>query len=117
MAVPGLAPRIGAERTRPGETRRPIGVATGYGTAACQWGLLAFLVMSEAPKARYTVIIACHRPIDRELADSQATGDACIRCNPTDAGELVPVGVVVPPVRGSGIAMACSECVPGLFIR
>jgi len=73
--------------------------------------------MSEPPKAHYTVTIAGHRPIGRELADSQATGDACIRCNATDAGELVPVGVVVPPVRGTGIAMACLGCVPALFIR
>jgi len=73
--------------------------------------------MNEAPKVRYMVTIASHRPMDRELADSQATGDACIRCNATDVGELVPVGVVVPPVRGTGIAMACSECVPALFIR
>jgi len=37
------------------------------------------------------VTIAGHRPVDRELADSQATGDACIRCNATDVGELVPL--------------------------
>ena len=58
---------------------------------ACQRKPLAFLVMREVPKARYMVTIAGHRPVDRELADSQATGDACIRCNATDVGELVPL--------------------------
>ncbi len=71
--------------------------------------------MSKDSHACYTVIIAGRRPAERELADAQAAGDACIGCNGTSAGELIPVGVIVPPVQGSGIAMACGQCAPALF--
>jgi len=58
----------------------------------------------------HTVMIACHTARSQELTSAQAEGQACIRCSMPGDGELIPVGVIVPPGHGSGIAMACQRC-------
>ncbi len=75
----------------------------------------SILVMSEDSPASVTVLIAGRQPAEFELTDAQAAGDACICCSDTSPGELIPVGVIVPPVHGSGIAMPCEQCAPTLF--
>jgi hypothetical protein len=51
-------------------------------------------------------MIACHSATSRELTFAQAEGRACIRCGMT-RGELIPVGLIVPPGHDGGIARAC----------
>jgi hypothetical protein len=72
-------------------------------------------VMGEVPKGRYTVMIASHPAAGRELTAGQATGEACISCNGSGEDGLLPVGVIVPPVSGTGIAMACPACVAAVL--
>lgn len=55
-------------------------------------------------------MIACHAARSQELTCAQAEGQACIRCGMPGYGELIPVGVIVPPSHGSGIARACQLC-------
>jgi len=57
-------------------------------------------------------MIACHAAASRDLTLTQAEGHACIRCRcgTPGAGELIPVGVIVPPLCGDGIARACQLC-------
>jgi len=66
---------------------------------------------------RHTVIVACHAAGPRELTGAQATGQACISCGTAGTGELIPVGVIVPPILGSGIAGACPTCAPIVLAR
>jgi len=47
-----------------------------------------------------------------ELTSAQAKGQACIRCSRPGSGELIPVGVIAPPVPGSGVTRACPPCAP-----
>ena len=94
-----------------GEAAAPWEVSGAAGAVTLSARVSSILVTSEAAEGRYTVIIACHPPVGCELRIGQAAGEACIRCNRAGAGELVPVGVIVPPVYGSGIALACPACV------
>jgi hypothetical protein len=53
-------------------------------------------------------MIACHAAASRDLTRTQAEGQACIRCGTPGAGELIPVGVIIPPRFGDGIARHAS---------
>lgn len=55
---------------------------------------------------RHTVIVACHAARPREMTGAQATGQACIHCGMAGTGEMIPVGVIVRPILGSGIGGA-----------
>jgi hypothetical protein len=63
-----------------------------------------------AARRRYTVMIACQPAGRQDLTRAQAAGESCIRCGKPGPGELLPVGVCLPPRCGSGVVTACQGC-------
>ena len=61
------------------------------------------------------MVLACQPARTLQLTAGQARGTACIRCAATGPAELLPVGVIAPPVPGSGIALACPACVTAVL--
>ena len=63
----------------------------------------------------YTVVLACQPARSLHLTAGQARGTAWIRCTAAGGANLLPVGVIVPPFAGSGIAVACPACVTAVL--
>ncbi len=71
--------------------------------------------MNANARATYTVTIAGHTAGRRGLSPLQVAGHACVGCERPGADELIPVGVIMPPSYGTGLAMACQSCAPAIL--